>query len=78
MTDPHIAAWLDQEDAEVSRMIRECGWYIQFVMGDERKRKTSIAYTIGMFGLGHPELVALGLDPGSAAAPMRLRFRHFS
>jgi hypothetical protein len=49
-------------------MIREHGWYIQFVMGDERERKTSIAYTIGMFGFGHPELVALGLDPGDASA----------
>ena len=52
MTDPQITAWLDQEDADVARMIREYGWYIQFVMGDERERKTSIAYTIGMFGLG--------------------------
>jgi hypothetical protein len=68
MIDPQITAWLDQEDADVSRMIREYGWYIQFVMGDERDRKTSIAYTIGMFGYGHPELVALGLDPGDAGA----------
>jgi hypothetical protein len=36
-------------------------------MGDERERKTSIAYTIGLFGLGHPELVVLGVGPGDAA-----------
>jgi hypothetical protein len=67
MTDPQITAWLDQEDAEVARMIREFGWYIQFVMRDQRKRRCSIAYTIGMFGLGHPELVVLGVGPGDAA-----------
>jgi len=68
MTDPQISAWLDQEDADVSRIIREYGWYMQFVMGDEQKRKTSITYPIGMFGFGHPELVALGLGPGAERA----------
>jgi hypothetical protein len=66
VTDPQIKAWLDQEDARVASMIREYGWYIQFVMGDPREQKTDIAYTIGLFGLGHPELVVVGLDPGSA------------
>jgi Domain of unknown function (DUF4262) len=65
--DPQIVAWLDQEDATVSQMIREHGWYIQYVIGEAKRKKTPIAYTIGLFGLGHPELVVLGSDPGTTA-----------
>jgi hypothetical protein len=64
--DAQIIAWLGQEDSTVARMIRESGWYIQYVIGEPR-RKSSIAYTIGLFGMGHPELVVLGADPGTAA-----------
>lgn len=39
---------------------------IQFVFGDEEGPRTTIAYTVGLFGLGHPELLATGLDHISA------------
>jgi hypothetical protein len=67
MTDSQIRAWLDQEDMMVANMIRAHGWYIQYVMGDPAERTTSIAYTIGLFGIGHPELVLLGSSPGTAS-----------
>ena len=67
MTDSQIRAWLDQEDMMVANMIRAHGWYIQYVMGDPGERTTSIAYTIGLFGIGHPELVLLGSSPGTAS-----------
>ncbi len=58
--DPQTAAWLDQEDARVAGLIRTHGWAIEYVIGDEKRRRTSIAYTVGLFGMGHPELVFLG------------------
>jgi hypothetical protein len=67
MTDAQIRAWLDQEDMMVANMIREHGWYIQYVMGDPAERTTSIAHTIGLFGIGGPELVLLGSSPGTAS-----------
>jgi hypothetical protein len=30
------------------------------------ERPPTFAYTVGLFGLGHPELVALGTDQGTA------------
>jgi hypothetical protein len=57
---PQIAAWLDQEDARIAGMIRKYGWAIEYVMGDDARQRTSIAYTVGLFGMGHPELVFLG------------------
>jgi hypothetical protein len=64
---PEIVAWLDQEDSTVAQMIREHGWYIQYVIGEAKRKKTPIAYTIGLFGMGHPELVVLGFEPGTTA-----------
>jgi hypothetical protein len=58
--DAQTGAWLDQEDARVASLIRTHGWAIQYVMGDETRQKTPIAYTVGLFGMGHPELVFLG------------------
>jgi hypothetical protein len=65
--DPQIRAWLDQEDSAMTRMIRENGWYIQYVIGEPARKRPSIAYTIGLFGMGHPELVVLGADQGTTA-----------
>jgi hypothetical protein len=64
--DPQTAAWLDQEDARVAGLIRTHGWAIEYVMGDEARHQTSIAYTVGLFGMGHPELVFLGGSPDTA------------
>lgn len=61
--DPALIAWLDQEDKRTAQTIRKHGVSIEYVGGDMRRRETSFAYTIGLFGMGHPELLVFGLDP---------------
>lgn len=65
MLDPQTSAWLDQDDANVAQLIRKHGWMIQSVGfggceccedGGEIEA-TPFSYTIGLFGLGHPELL---------------------
>lgn len=64
--DPSAAAWLDQEDAYTAQVIRRHGVYIQYVHGDGRRQSPAFAYTVGLYGIGHPELLAVGLDPETA------------
>jgi len=64
-TDAQTIAWLDQEDRMVTEIVRRHGWALQYVGGEEES--PPFAYTIGLFGLGHPELVVFGLDYSSAA-----------
>jgi hypothetical protein len=70
-----IQAWLDQEDARIADRVRRFGWTGLYVGGDTCGRPgcTSppddgppFAYTIGLFGIGHPELLVVGLDPAEA------------
>jgi len=74
--DARTQAWIDQEDARITEMVRNHGWAIQYVGGDSCSRSgcdcptsddSPFAYTIGLFGLAHPELLILGVDPGTAA-----------
>jgi Domain of unknown function (DUF4262) len=67
MTNSAIQAWLDQEDQHVAQIIRKHGQFIQLVMGDAPAQLPSFAYTVGLFGLGHPELVVLSVDSGTAS-----------
>jgi hypothetical protein len=78
MTTPQLLAWLDQDDANITSIIRRHGWYIQYVGGDcncpgcngsapSGPFQPPFAYTIGLFGLGHPELLIFGLEPGSTS-----------
>ena len=72
-----IQAWLDQEDARLASVIRRHGWAIEYIGGGccsvpgcdggDDDDGPPFAYTVGLFGLGHPELLVLGLDPGTAA-----------
>ncbi|MEA1902540.1 MAG: DUF4262 domain-containing protein [Actinomycetota bacterium] len=64
-------AWLDQEDARLKAIIREHGWFIQYVGGGDCSAPwcdgghddgPTFGYTTGLFGLGHPELLVFGLD----------------
>ncbi len=67
-----MQAWLDQEDARLTSVVRQHGWAIEYIGGgccsvpgcdggdDEGP---PFAYTVGLFGLGHPELLVFGLDP---------------
>jgi hypothetical protein len=60
-TDPQLTAWLDQEDARLAQLIRAHRWTVQYVGEGEQPDEPSFGYTIGLFGLGHPELVLVGL-----------------
>jgi Domain of unknown function (DUF4262) len=62
-TDPQTTAWLDQEDARLAQVIRAHRWAIQYVFAGEEPDEPAFGYTIGLFGLGHPELVLVGLGP---------------
>ena len=64
--DMRMQSWLDQEDSRTKTTVRRHGWAIEYVMGEPAERQCSIAYTIGLFGLGHPELVVVGVDPATA------------
>ncbi len=65
-SDPQILAWLDQEDARLAQTIRARRWAVQFVGEGEEPDELAFAYTIGLYGLGHPELVVVGLGPDEA------------
>jgi len=61
MTDPQITAWLDQEDTHVAQLIRAHRWLVQYVGPGDGPEAPPFGYTVGLFGLGHPELVVVGL-----------------
>jgi hypothetical protein len=67
-TDPQTTAWLDQEDAHLAAVIRRSRYAVQYVGPGDLPGEPAFGYTIGLFGLGHPELVVVGLgaDAGSA------------
>jgi hypothetical protein len=65
-TDPQTTAWLDQEDARLTRTIRKYRWAVQYVARGETSTEPPFGYTVGLFGMGHPELVVVGLDYGLA------------
>lgn len=68
MNQTQRQAWLDQEDTRVSNTIRKHGWAVELVgFGacsaegcDCAPSDLPFAYTVGMFGMGHPELLILG------------------
>ncbi|GAA5198809.1 DUF4262 domain-containing protein [Microbacterium jejuense] len=64
---PSSLGWLDQEDRRTAQTIRAHGTSNEYVFGDLQKREAPYAYTIGLFGLGHPELLVFGLDPRTSA-----------
>lgn len=70
--DAAMRAAIDQKNARLTRAIRANGWMVQYVGGEGCQRpgcdcadETAFAYTIGLFGMGHPELLVLGMriDP---------------
>ncbi len=74
--EARMHAWLDQEDARTAAMVRKSGWCIEYIGGDtcsvegcesEPTDDPPFAYTIGLFGLAHPELLILGVSPETAA-----------
>lgn len=67
MTDLQTRAWLDQQDARVAEMVSRYGQYIAYISGGRRGIPLSFAYTVGLHGVGHPELVVLSVSPSTAA-----------
>jgi hypothetical protein len=65
-TDPQTTAWLDQEDTRLAQTVRTHRVAVQYVMRGEESDEPPFAYTVGLFGVGHPELVAVGLDHETA------------
>ncbi|MGY1688607.1 DUF4262 domain-containing protein [Geodermatophilus sp. SYSU D01105] len=61
--DPQTTAWLDQEDAHLAAVIRSRRWAVQYVGAGDEPDEPAFGYTIGLFGLGHPEVVLAGLGP---------------
>ena len=66
MTQPFAQAWFDQYASLIADKIRQHGWFIQFVSSVDDDPPPTFAYTIGLFGLGHPELVVTGVDMATA------------
>ena len=66
--DPQTIAWLDQEDAHLAQVIRAHRWSVQYVGAGDEPDEPPFGYTVGLFGLGHPELVVVGLGPKSVHA----------
>jgi hypothetical protein len=64
--EPQLTAWLDQEDAHLARVIRTHRWAVQHVGPGAEAHRPPFGYTVGLFGLGHPELVVVGLSPPAA------------
>lgn len=71
-THAQLTAWNDQEDRRVTALIRRYGCFIQAVAGE--KPYPPFAYTVGLFGLGHPELIVFGLDTESAGGTLNWFF----
>jgi len=67
-TDPQITAWLDQEDAHLAQVVRSHRWAVQYVGSGDRSDEPAFGYTVGLVGLGHPELVMVGLGPDNTHA----------
>jgi hypothetical protein len=60
---PGLVAWLDQEDAQLRETIRQHRWAVQYVGPGVGPYEPAFAYTIGLFGFAHPELLVTNLDP---------------
>ncbi|MGY2004480.1 DUF4262 domain-containing protein [Blastococcus sp. SYSU DS1024] len=67
-TDPQTLAWLDQEDSRLAQTIRAHRVAVQYVMRGEESDEPPFGYTVGLFGVGHPELVVVGVDHETASA----------
>lgn len=79
--DIGVRAWLDQQDAHVTSSVRKHGWHIEYVGGgrcdvpgcscgddkDDADDSPAFAYTVGLYGMRHPELLMFGISPQIAA-----------
>ncbi|RIQ11666.1 DUF4262 domain-containing protein [Jiangella rhizosphaerae] len=80
LTQLQVQQWLDQEDAWMRDTVRRHGWAVQYVLGDACSGPSGcacggspgadppFAYTVGLYGFGHPELLVYGLGQHAAYA----------
>ncbi|MFT4051727.1 MAG: DUF4262 domain-containing protein [Microbacterium sp.] len=76
-SDLAVQAWLAQEDKHTADVIRAHGVHIQYVGDDQcsccarfgdatddaqRDEQPPFAYTVGTFGIGHPELLMVAAN----------------
>lgn len=75
--DARTEAWIDQHDAWITDTIRKFGVYIPYVGGGtcsapgcdgSDDEGPPFAYTVGLFGLNHPELLIFGVSSHDASA----------
>ncbi|MEX1043673.1 MAG: DUF4262 domain-containing protein [Acidimicrobiia bacterium] len=71
LVEASIRAAIDQKNARLTQAIRANGWMIQYVGGEGCDRtgcdcatsdEPPFAYTVGLFGMGHPELLIFGVS----------------
>lgn len=72
LSEEQAIAWNDQEDRVVTETIRRYGCYLQGVEGEAES--PPFCYTVGLFGMGHPELIVFGLDMESAGGTLNWFF----
>ncbi|MCF6735992.1 DUF4262 domain-containing protein [Blastococcus sp. KM273129] len=70
-TDPRTIAWLDQEDSRLAQTIRAHRVAVQYVMRGEEAGEPPFGYTVGLFGVGHPELVVVGVGREAACGVLQ-------
>lgn len=72
----HLDAWTDQQTTDMAVTIRRFGWMIHYVGGAFCDRpgcepapsdEPPFAYTTGLFGMGHPELLIVAVDSDTAS-----------
>ena len=80
MTNTQLQAWLDQEAARVGATIRRHGLCVEYIGGGCSNPDCTcgpddgppFAYTIGLFGMGHPELLIIGVPPDIAVGVLNV------
>ncbi len=84
-TEAALTAYEDQRLRAITDSIRRCGVAVTHVspradacaccarLGPlaQADDSTQFAYTTGLFGIGHPELLVFGLEPGPALAVLQ-------
>ncbi|MEN8041785.1 MAG: DUF4262 domain-containing protein [Actinomycetota bacterium] len=75
--DAQTLAWMDQQDAYIATAIRRHGVFIAYIGGGECSRpgcdgdtdlsEAPFAYTVGLHGLHHPELLVFDLCQNDSA-----------
>jgi uncharacterized protein DUF4262 len=61
-----VRRYARQYSAWLRHRILEHGWAVLSILSEGRRRHPGFSYTIGLWSIGHPELVVFGLAPDRA------------